>query len=329
MTEYALDNGALAVRFLDRGGIITAIEAPDRNGRRANVVVALPDATAYATRNGTYYLGALIGRYAGRIAGARFAIDGHVHQLAANDGANALHGGGRGGFDTEIWSVEPIDAAGAVLRLISSAGAGGFPGRLEVSVTYRLQGAALRIDYAARTDAPTVINLTNHSYFNLAGGGSVLGHHLEIAADRIAELDAAAIPTGRFVPVSGTAFDFRASRPIGAGRGGFPGYDHSWILGNDGMLAPAARLADPLSGRTLDLLTTEPTLHAYTADHFDGADQGAEGAPLIAHRGIALEAQHLPDSPNRPDFPSTLLRPGETFRSTTIFAFGVAASPRA
>ncbi|MDQ8758107.1 aldose epimerase family protein [Sphingosinicella sp. LHD-64] len=332
MTDYRLDNGnGLTLRFLDRGGIITAIEAPDREDRRANVVLGLASPSDYESLARHYYLGSLIGRYAGRIAGARFAIDGHEFRLDANDGANTLHGG-RAGFDIATWAVEPIGPDCATLHLASPDGAGGFPGRLDVAVTYRLLADnALRIDYRAVTDAPTMLNLTHHGYFNLgAGARDIREHRLEIAGDRVAEVDASALPTGALLPVAETAFDFRSPRAIGARfdegpwLGGLPGYDHSWVLADLPRADPrfAARMADPLSGRTLEVWTTEPTLHVYTANHFPGAAHDAAGVPLGPHRGVALETQHLPNSPNLPGFPTTLLRPGERFRSTTIFRFG-------
>lgn len=298
----------MRVRFLAYGGIITHVEVPDRGGRIGNVALNLPTPADYEARNGDYYLGAIIGRYAGRIAGAAFEIDGNAFQLEANDGSNSLHGGK--GFHTKVWQIEPLDESAARLKYSSPDGEQGFPGRLDVAVTYRLlPDNALRIDYQARTSAPTMLNLTNHSYFNLAGGGSVLDHRLRIFAGRMAAITEAGIPTGEFPLVAGTAFDFSRERVIGQG------YDNSWLIDRDrsGVLVLAARLCDPGSGRVLEVLTTEPTLHVYTADHFPEH-----------HPGIALETQHLPDSPNRPLFPSTLLRPGETYRSTTIFRFSVA-----
>ena len=334
VTEHMLRNReGMVVRFLSLGGIVTAIEVPDRAGRLDNVVLGLPDLAAYEARNESYRFGALMGRYAGRIAGARFPLDGRIVQLEANEGPNALHGGAGEGFDAKIWEIEPLGADAARLSCTSPAGEQGFPGRLEVAVIYRIEDQALRIDYEARTDAPTVHNLTSHSYFNLAGAGAgpVTGHRLRVHAERIAEADEAGIPTGAFLPVAGTPFDFRQAHPIGdrlaeAGPvSGFRGYNHSFLIDRDapGALAIAARVAEPITGRTLEVLTTEPTIHIYTANHFPGTDMGNSGIPLAAGHGLALETQHLPDSPNRPTFPTTELRPGEIFRSTTIFRFGV------
>lgn len=299
--ELANETG-MTVRFLGHGGIITHIEVPDREGRFANVVLNLPDLDACRQLNRTYYLGALIGRYAGRIAGARY---GNI-QLAANEGANILHGGD--GFDRRDWDVAMLDEATARLTLTSPDGDQGFPGRLDVIVTYELLADnALRVAYEARTDAPTHVNLTQHSYFNLAGSDDLSGHMLQLFSSRRAAIDEAGIPTGAFPEVAGTPFDFREARRI---EGDF---DHSWLLDAPGGLA--ARLSDPASGRVLEISTTEPTIHIYNAIHFP-----ADG-PLRPRSAIALETQHLPDSPNRPDFPSTLLGPGETFRSGTLYRF--------
>ena len=334
--RHSLRNQAgMAVRFLSLGGIVTAIEVPDRNGRIANVAFGLPDLADYEARNDHYRFGAIMGRYAGRIAGARFDIDGREIRLAANEGPNALHGGAGAGFDSRIWTVEQHGEEMAVLRLVSEDGDQGFPGRLDVAATYRLlPDNALRIDFEARADTPTALNLTNHSYFNLAGAGapSVRDHRLRIFATRIAEAGGDGLPTGAFPDVAGTPFDFREARAIGERIDvvaphvtGFAGYNHTWMVdGADGRaLRPAALLEHPGSGRTLEVLTTEPSIHIYTANHFDGSDIGAAGVPLARHSCVALETQHLPDSPNRPDFPSTALRPGDVFRSTTVFRFGV------
>lgn len=312
VSEYTLrgDDG-MVVRFLSYGGIITDIEVPDRAGRLENVVLGLASLADYEEKNGRYFFGGIVGRYAGRIAGARFAIDGREVRLQANDGPNALHGGAGGSFTTKVWRVEPVagpGAPGAVLRYTSADGEQAFPGRLDVAVTYRLlPGRTLRIDYEARTDAPTVINVTNHSYFNLAGAdaGPVFGHRLRLFAHRIAAATGAGIPTGAFEPVAGTAFDFLEERPVGdclegamPRIDGFCGYNHSWLVDDSGASEPvlAARLTEPESGRVLEVLTTEPTIHVYTANHFSGEDVGAAGVPLRPHHGIALETQHLPDS---------------------------------
>ena len=335
--QYTLRNAnGMTVRFISLGGIVTAIEVPDRDGRLANVVLGLPDLERYETRNESYRFGAIMGRYAGRIAGARFSINGHEVRLQANDGENALHGGAGRAFDAQIWRVERIDDATARLTYSSPDGEQGFPGRLDVAVTYKVTpDNALRIDYEAHADAPTVLNLTNHSYFNLsgAGAGPVYGDVVQVFGNRIVAVDDRGIPTGGYLDVAGTPFDFREARPLGdciehamPRIDGYCGYNHSWMVERDspGALALAARVTDPASGRTLEVETTEPTVHLYVANHFPGTDIGNAGIPLAAHTGLALETQHLPDSPNHPEFPTTLLRPGESFRSTTIFRFGVA-----
>ncbi|HEV2866251.1 MAG TPA: aldose epimerase family protein [Allosphingosinicella sp.] len=338
VAQYTLRGDGIVVRFLSYGGIITDIEVPDRAGVAANVVLGLPTLGDYEAKNGRYYFGGIVGRYAGRIAGARFALDGEEVRLHANEGSNAVHGGRGESFIAKLWEVEPLedlDGGGALLRYTSSDGEQGFPGRMHLEVAYRLGlGCQLRIDYAARTDRSTVLNLTNHSYFNLAAGGvgSVLDHSLQLFADRLIATDDAGIPDGKFPPVAGSAFDFRQPRRIGERLDeaqprilGQCGYNHSWLIDSvAGRLSPAARLMDPGSGRALEVLTTEPSVHVYTANHFAGEDVGAGGAPLVRHAAVALETQHLPDSPNRPEFPSTLLRPGETFHSTTIYRFETA-----
>ena len=324
-----------AVRFITYGAIITDIVVPDRAGKRANVALGFAKLADYEAKNVNYGFGAVIGRYAGRIAGARFTIDGREVRLNANDGPNALHGGG-GGFDSKIWKVRVLaepGASGAVLTYTSPAGEQGFPGALTTTVTYRLlDNDALRIDYEATADAPTVLNLTNHSYFNLAGAGSgsALGHRLQLFADRYAESTSAGIPTGRMPPVAGTPFDFREPTPLGARLAdphpqlqGRRGYNHSWVLptGQGDTVKLAARLSDPASGRAMEVWTSEPSLHVYTAGYFSGEDLGAQGRSYRAGDGVALEAQHLQDAPNQPDLPSTALRPGEIYRSTTIYRF--------
>jgi aldose 1-epimerase len=328
----ANDRGMI-VRIINYGAIITDMIVPDAQGRKTNVALGFGSLADYEAKNGDYAFGAVMGRYAGRIANARFTLGGREIKLVANDGPNALHGGPNGLF-TKVWRTTPFHhggIVGAVLHYVSPDGEQGFPGRLDIQVTYSLEpDNALRIDYEARSDKPTVLNLTNHSYFNLAGAGSgtVLHHRLQLFSDRLMESDQGGIPDGHFLPVAGTPFDFRQPKTIESmidrphpqmeGRRGF---NHSWILPFDGRLHLAARLTDPGSGRQMEVLTTQPSLTVYTGNWFSGRDVGAQGVIYHPHDSIALEAQHLSDSPNRPAFPTTLLKPGETFRATTLYRF--------
>ena len=337
--EHVLRNAAgMTVRFLDYGAIITSIEVPDRAGHFDNVVLGYGSAAEYRAKNDKNRFGAVVGRYAGRIAGARFSIGGKEFRLKPNDGPNALHGGGEPGLDTRIWQVKEFREKGVVgarLTVTSPDGDQGFPGALTVTVTYRLfADNSLHIDYTARTTLATVLNLTNHSYFNLAGAGSgsVEKQNLRIGATRWVETDQTGIPTGHFPAVAGTPLDFRVSRRIGeaidakqpmmATRGG---YNHAWLLAsrNRTAAAPAATLTDPASGRLLRIDTSEPSLQAYTGDYIDGQDKDTKGRTIHPRDGIALETQHLSDSPHHPAFPSTLLKPGQTYRSSTVWHFGV------
>jgi aldose 1-epimerase len=273
-----------------------------------DVVLGFADLDGYLAHPEPY-LGALVGRYANRIAGGRFPLDGVIYSLAQNNAPNSLHGGEHG-FDKRVWDVEPVEH-GLRLGRVSAHGEEGFPGRLDVSVTYTLdESGALRIAYEATTDAPTLVNLTNHSYFNLSGSGNAGGHELRLAASRFTPVDGDLIPTGALDDVTGTRFDFREPRKVGAG------YDHNFVLDKGLTAAPVeiAELHDPASGRVLTVATTEPGIQLYTADHLSDG-------PFSPGDGIALETQHFPDSPNRPEFPSTELRPGEVYRSETVYGF--------
>ena len=323
--EFVLENSAgTRLRFINYGAIITSIEVPDREGRRANVVLGYGRESDYRKLNHKNVFGAVVGRYAGRIAGARFALDGQEFRLQANDGPNALHGGSPG-IDRRIWAVETFEdqrGVGATLRLTSPDGDQGFPGELTLEVSYILaEGDVVRLEYAARSTRPTVLNLTNHTYFNLSGSGSVEDHRLRIDAWHWVEAGTDGIPTGTFAAVQGTPLDFRDWRPIGE-RIPARGYNHSWLLAAPGS-EPAIWLEDSDSGRTLEIATTEPSVHAYTGDYIDGRDVDAQGRPIRPRWGIALETQHLADSPNRPHFPSTRLDPGEVYRSVTVWDFGI------
>ncbi|MFC8216707.1 aldose epimerase family protein [Streptomyces sp. NPDC057362] len=307
--RWTLERADVRVRVLSYGGIVQSAEVPDRDGNVADVVLGFADLDGYL-RHPEPYLGALVGRYANRIAGGRFPLDGRTYAVVPNEGPNTLHGGERG-FDKRVWDVEAV-TGGVRLSRVSPHGEEGFPGRLEMSATYTLDGSgALRIGYEAVTDAPTVLNPTNHSYFNLSGSGHAGGHELRLAASRITPVDAGLIPTGGLDDVTDTRFDFRRARKIGSG------YDHNFVLdkGVTDAAEEVAELYDPASGRVLTVATTEPGLQLYTADHL--------GEPFAPGDGVALETQHFPDSPNRPGFPSTVLRPGEVFRSETVYRFSV------
>ena len=336
VVHAALANASgVSIGVISFGGILTAIETPDRHGRLGNIVLGFPDLAAYEAHNGDCHFGAVIGRFANRIAGGRFALDGTTHRLPVNNGANSLHGG-PSGFGRRNWTLAPDGEDGVRLTRLSPAGEAGYPGALRTAVTYRLSGdGALRIDYEAEADQPTVVNLTNHSYFNLAGNGSgsVEGQIVRINADHYIPVDADLIPTGEIAPVAGTPLDFRAPCAIGARlRAPHPqlalarGYDHNWVLrpGAAGGLVEAARVHDPDSGRALTCLTTQPGVQLYTGNFLDGSKRGSSGGLYHQGDGFTLETQHFPDSPNQPGFPSTLLRPGELYRHSAVFRFDAA-----
>jgi aldose 1-epimerase len=340
VTEYTLDNGrGLRLSAINHGGIVTALRVPDRHGHSANVVLGLPALADYLKPHP--HFGTIVGRYANRIAAGRFTLDGVAHQLGLNDGANSLHGGPKG-FGTRFWQIEPVsseDARGDIaieLRYTSIDGEEGYPGEAQLTVRYTLSAKSntWRIDYRAVTDKPTVINLSHHDYFNLAGSGSVMDHRLTIPASRYCPVDAQLIPLG-VSEVAATPFDFRTPTHIGERiREDHEqllrahGYDHNWVLDRSGHggvdgLALAARLEHEGSGRVMEVHTTEPGVQFYSGNFLDGSLMGAEGASLRQGDGLCLETQHFPDSPNQPGFPSTVLRPGEVFRSTTEHRFGI------
>ncbi|HMF44416.1 MAG TPA: aldose epimerase family protein [Polyangia bacterium] len=323
--------GGLRARILTLGGAVMTLEVPDREGRLVDVVLGFDDASGY--QDNRPFLGALIGRYGNRIARGALRVDGRLYQLAANDGPNHLHGG-PGGFHTLPWEVRAVSDGPEptlALRLVSRDGDEGYPGTLQVDVVYTLtREHALRIDYTARTDRPTVANLTQHSYFNLGGhaAGSILGHELRLWASRFIPIDNQGIPTGGPRPVRGTPFDFLAPLPIGARieaddeqlQSGV-GYDHCFAVdGWDGSLRAVAEVVEPVSGRRMLVRSTEPGLQLYVGTHLGGI-AGKRGARYATRTGFCLEAQHFPDSPNRPEFPSTRLAPGETYRQTTEYVF--------
>ena len=337
VTAFRLASGDLEVTVLDYGGVVQSVLAPDRVGDRADVVLGFDAPEPYATVSP--YFGAVVGRYANRIANGRFTLDGHEYRLPVNNGPNTLHGG-PDAFDTRHWDAEELGAAGVRLSLVSPDGDEGFPGRLAVTVTYTLEGDRLRLDYEARNDEPeggvaTVVNLTNHPYWNLAGegSGSIAEHELTLHASGYTPVDETSIPTGEVAPVEGTVFDFRTPTPVGARwREGdeqlahVGGYDHNYVLDGvaggaperDGLgLAAVAR--DPGSGRVLEVWTDQPGVQVYSGNHLSGQLRGKAGRLYRAGDALCLETQHYPDSPNRPTFPSTVVGPQQTFRTSTVF----------
>jgi aldose 1-epimerase len=352
--QYTLSNGKMTVKILTYGGIIQELWVPDRRGRQANVTLGFKDVAGY--RSDAYiksnpYFGAIIGRYGNRIAKGRFTLDGKEYSLDINNSPNSLHGGFEG-FNRKVWTASPIQTqrtAGVKLTYTSPAGEGctpsmpstppcttGYPGTVRVVVDYTLdKDSNLRMDYTATTDAPTVLNLTNHAYWNLAGEGSgdINDHLLQLKASRYTPVDATLIPTGAIPPVAGTPFDFTRFHAIGErlrdgtneqlrfGRG----YDHNWVLDRpsptDTRMITAARLLDPSSGRLLTISTTEPGIQFYSGNFLDGTLYGTSGRQYRQGDGLALETQHYPDSPNKPNFPSTTVRPGQTYRTSTIYGF--------
>ncbi|HEY8474154.1 MAG TPA: aldose epimerase family protein [Natronosporangium sp.] len=333
--RYTLTNGDLRVRIITYGGILQSIEVPDRRGKRANVTLGFDNLTDYV--ESSPYFGCITGRYANRIAGGQFTLDGETYQLPLNDGPNSLHGG-EVGFDKHVWDATPFTTRHTVgLRLTHTSPDGdqGYPGTLETEVVYTLTRDGIRMDYRATTDQPTVVNLTNHAYFNLAGEGTgtIDNHRLQINADHYTPVDETLIPTGEIAPVRGTPMDFRRPTAIGERNrdGSFEqlvigrGYDHNWVLNrrDDSYteLELAARVVEPTSGRVLTIHTTEPGIQFYAGNFLDGTLVGTGGNMYRQGDGFALETQHFPDSPNQPNFPSTVLRPGEVYETTTIYQF--------
>lgn len=330
---FTLSNGTVQMRVLDYGGIVTQLRTPDRHGASGDIVLGHDQLHGYVEQSP--YFGALIGRYANRIANAEFMLDGHRHALARNDGPNALHGGTRG-FDKVKWTVQDASRMHLALRYVSADGEEGYPGTLDVRVRYSVTADdRWVIEYEATTDAPTPVNLTQHSYWNLRADASrdILGHELSLFADHFTPVNATLIPTGRIQSVTDTPFDFRAPTRIGA-RIDAPdvqleygqGYDHNWVLGGairDGGMRHAAHVREPESGRTLDVYTTEPGVQFYSGNVLDGTIRGKSATVYGPRHGFCLETQHFPDSPNQPAFPDTILRPGQFMRSRTEYAFGV------
>jgi len=336
---YTMTNEhGLRVRFLSYGGVITEINTPNRAGRLDNIVLGLGTLREYETLPG--HFGAITGRYANRIGGAQFTLNGQTYHLIANNGPNTLHGGPNA-LDRRVWTVSPLTTPNGVAATLSYASPDGdqnFPGTLTTQVTYTLTNDdVLQIVYVASTDKDTVINFTNHSYFNLAGNGSgsITDQLLVVNADRYTPTGPDQIPTGEIAPVEGTPLDFRQMIPIGARlHSAFQqivyarGYDHNFVLNKPtgGVMTFAARAYDPRSGRLIDCFTSEPGVQVYTSNGMNGSIVGSSGTTYRQTEGFTLETQHFPDSPNKPNFPSTELKPGQEFRSTTIFRFATDAS---
>ena len=335
--EVTLKNRrGVELHAISYGGIITSLKVPDRAGKPGDVVLGFDKPESYWADPPPPFFGAIVGRYGNRIGKGKFTLDGKPYSLATNNGVNHLHGGNKG-FDKVLWTITTKDApegSQAIFSRTSKDGEEGYPGNLQVRVTYTLtEKNELIVDYHATTDKATPVNLTQHSYFNLAGEGTgdILGHQLTIDADRYTPVDDTLIPTGELAPVQGTPFDFRQPTAIGARidqdnpqlKNG-KGYDHNWVLTRKGTgLQHAARLTDPKSGRTMDVATTEPGLQFYSGNFLDGTIKGKAGH-VYAHRsGLCLETQHFPDSPNKPNFPSTILQPGKAYQSRTVFTFSV------
>ncbi len=332
---YTLENkNGITVTVLNYGGIIQSLKTPDKNGKMTDIALGFDNVEKY--QKYSPYFGAIIGRFGNRIAKGTFVLNDSTYHLYLNDGPNSLHGG-KEGFDKKIWAVDPFttdSTEGLKLHYLSPDGEEGYPGNLDVQVTYTLNNQnELRIDYEATTDKPTVLNLTNHSYFNLRGGqDSINDYMLMLNADRFLPVDSTLIPTGELQPVAGTPFDFRKPTQIGLHlndtvrqmRLANGGFDFCWVLNDPGDLKQvAASVYDPETGRTLEVYTTEPGIQFYSGNFLNGSFEGKGGIAYPKHSAIVLETQHFPDSPNQPQFPSTVLNPGDTFHSSTIFAFGV------
>jgi aldose 1-epimerase len=333
---YTLKNAhGVEVGAMTYGGIIVSFRAPDRRGQLDDIVLGYDSLAGYV--KSSPYFGAIVGRYGNRIARGRFTLDGQTYTLAVNNGPNHLHGGIKG-FDKVVWAAESFrsdSAVGLVLTHTSPDGDEGYPGTLRAKVTYTLTNRdELALDSEATTDKPTIVNLTNHTYWNLAGDGTrdILDHVMTIESSAIVPVDSTLIPTGQLLPVAGTPFDFRTPTAIGA-RIGDPhvqiryggGYDHTFVLDRAGAttLSHAIRVTEPTTGRTLDIFTTEPGVQVYSGNFLDGSFAGKRGRIYRRRYGLALETHHYPDSPNQPAFPSVVLRPGETYRTRTVWRFGV------
>ncbi|WP_199535464.1 aldose epimerase family protein [Rhodohalobacter sp. SW132] len=321
--QFTLKSDAgIEVKIINYGGIITSLYAPDKDGEPGNVVLGFDNLDDYLGDHP--YFGALIGRFGNRIAEGRFELDGEEYQLATNDGENHLHGGEQG-FDKVLWDAELVDDQTLQLTYLSEDGEEGYPGNLEVTVTYTLTDNELEIDYRAETDKATPVNLTAHSYFNLTGDPSntILDHQLKLNAEKFTPVNEQLIPTGEIAEVSGTPFDFTDSHTIGQRIGNVEGgYDHNFVLDNEnGELILAAEVTESESGRVLSVYTTEPAIQFYSGNFLDGELQSPDGVSYEQYSGFCLEPQHFPNSPNEPSFPSTILRPGEIYETKTVYSF--------
>jgi aldose 1-epimerase len=322
------NRAGMTVTLWSWGALIQSIVVPDRDGNAGDVVLGFDTLPPYLGPHPNF--GVTVGRFSNRIAHARFTLDGVAYALAANNGPNALHGGPTG-FARRNWTLEPAAERGVRFTYTSADGEEGYPGTLRVATTYTLdEDNGLEIAYEARTERATVVNLTNHSYFNLAGHGDVLDHEVTLFASAFLPIDEVSIPTGEVRAVAGTPMDFRLPARIGARIHDADeqlrrvnGYDHTYVLGASGTFRHAARVTDRHSGRVMDVHTTQPGIQFYTANHLDGSLRGKAGAPYVQHGALCLESHHFPDSPNQPDFPTTVLRPGDVFHQRTVYRFSV------
>jgi Galactose mutarotase and related enzymes len=327
VTQYTLTNAnGMVLKLINYGGTVTDLLVPDKNGQPGNVVLGYDSLGGFLQSNNPYF-GCLVGRYANRIANAKFTLDGKTYTLAANNNGNSLHGGIKG-FDKVIWNAEPLGDTSVKLTYFSKDGEEGYPGNLEAEVIYTLTADnALKIEYTATTDKATPVNLTNHCYFNLSGGtdSTILDHELMLKADKYTKVNENLIPTGENPPVSGTPMDFTSAKKVGRDIAQVPGgYDHNWVLNKSGNdLELAATLYHAASGRFMEVFTTEPGVQFYSGNFLDGTLKGRDGINYVKHAGLCLETQHFPDSPNQPAFPNTILKPGEKYHQVTIYKFSV------
>lgn len=317
---YTLKNGSLTMQVTNYGGRVVSLWAPDSKGNYDNIVLGYDNIGSYINNKGERYLGAPVGRYANRIGHGEFTLDGKIYELYKNDNGNTLHGG-EFGIDRLVWDVTSVTDTAIVLHLVLPDGMDGFPGNLDITMTYALTpDNEFHVDYKATTDAPTVCNLSHHSFFNLRGTGNILGHEMMINSKLITVIDEKLIPTGSFIPVKDTPMDFTVSKPIGRDiqkyhpqmeNGG--GYDFNWVLNKPiGQMGLAASVCEPISGRTMDVITDQPGMQFYSGNFFD-----------VKYLAFALETQQFPDAPNQPNFPSTVLRPGEEYRHACVYRFGM------